>query len=156
MGKVKHQLEDHQPSTTMTIGRAAAAAGLSRKAVRLYETRGLLPIRTRTASGYRLFTDADVARLWFIAAARQLGLHIDQVAEILTAAHDGQPPCATTRALLDRRIGEIDRVIAELSTLRESLTTARDTAASATPDTAICPVLENPRLRMVGDAPGSR
>ena len=115
-----------------------------------------LHTRARTASGYRLFTDADVARLRFIAAARQLGLHIDQVAEILTAAHNGQPPCATTRALLDRRIGEIDRVIAELSTLRESLTTARDTAASATPDTAICPVLENPRLRMLGDAPGSR
>src|SRR5215216_4724856 len=122
MGKVKHEPPDRQPPAAVTIGRAAAAAGLSPKAVRLYETRGLLATPTRTAAGYRLYTDADITRLRFIAAARQFGLHVDQVAEILDAAHDGQRPCATTNQLLDRRIGEIDRVIAELSDLRATLT----------------------------------
>jgi MerR family transcriptional regulator, copper efflux regulator len=146
MGKVKHEPPDRQPPAAVTIGRAAAAAGLSPKAVRLYEARRLLAAPTRTAAGYRLYTDADIARLRFIAAARQLGLHVDQVAEILNAAHDGQRPCATTNQLLDRRIGEIDRVIAELSGLRATLTAARDAPAATAADAAICPVLQNPRL----------
>jgi MerR family transcriptional regulator, copper efflux regulator len=147
MDKVKHEPQDHQPASAVSIGRAAAATGLSPKAVRLYEARGLLAAPTRTAAGYRLYTDAEIARLRFIAAARQLGLHVDQVAEILDAAHDGQRPCATTHQLLDRRIGEIDRVIAELSTLRATLTAARQTPAADTdPAATICPVVENPRL----------
>lgn len=103
-----------------TIGQAAAAAGLTRKAVRLYEER--------------------VERLRFIAAARSLGLHVDQVAEILGAAHDGQRPCATTHRMLDERIAQIDRVIGERSTLRAALTAARE--RPATGDAAICPVVE--------------
>jgi MerR family transcriptional regulator, copper efflux regulator len=145
MGKVKHEPQDRQPPPAVTIGRAAAAAGLSPKAVRLYETRGLLPAPTRSAAGYRLYTDNEIARLRFIAAARQLGLHVDQVGEILDAAHDGQRPCATTTRLLDRRIGEIDHVIAELSALRATLIAARETPAAD--NAAICPVVENPRLR---------
>ncbi|RFZ21407.1 HTH-type transcriptional regulator CueR [Mycobacterium marinum] len=151
MGKVKH--EHHDPRV-VTIGRAAAAAGLSPKAVRFYETRGLMPDSTRSANGYRLYTHTDIARLRFIAAARQLGLHVDQVAEILAAAHDGQRPCATTNKLLDQRIAEIDHVMAELSALRNTLTTARETpAADTATDAAICPVLENPRLHQAPPTP---
>lgn len=144
MDKVKRELHDHQPGGAVTIGRAAAATGLSPKAVRLYEARGLLAAPTRTAAGYRLYTNTDIGRLRFIAAARQLGLHVDQVAEILKAARDGQRPCSTTHQLLDRRIGEIDHVIAELTTLRATLTAARQTPATNTnSDATICPVVEH-------------
>jgi MerR family regulatory protein len=40
----------------LTIGEAARRAGLTRKAVRLYEARGLLPPVERTESGYRLYS----------------------------------------------------------------------------------------------------
>jgi MerR family copper efflux transcriptional regulator len=103
MGKVKHEAQDRQFGA-VTIGRAAAAAGVSPKAVRLYEARGLLAAPARSAAGYRLYSDAEIARLRFIAAARQLGLHVDQVAEVLDAAHDGRRPCATTNLLLDKRL----------------------------------------------------
>ena len=140
MGKVKPD-EPPRPRP-VTIGRAAVAAGLSARAVRLYEARGMMPAPARTAAGYRLYTDTDVARLRFIAAARRLGLHVDQISEILAAASDGRQPCGTTRRILDQRIGEIDDLIAGLTELRASLAAARDTAL---PDdgTAICPVIEN-------------
>ncbi|WP_409473638.1 MerR family DNA-binding transcriptional regulator [Streptomyces sp. HC307] len=41
----------------LTIGQAAKAAGVTRKAMRVYEARGLLPAAERTAAGYRLYTD---------------------------------------------------------------------------------------------------
>ena len=119
-------------STTMTIGAAAAAAGLTPRAVRLYEARGLLAATERTPAGYRAYTEADLARLRFIAAARSLGLHLDQIGDILAAVHDGQRPCSITRELVDERINEIDHVVANLSTLRDSLETARDTSALCT------------------------
>lgn len=124
-----------------TIGAAAAAAGLSPKAVRLYETRGLLPPPARTPNGYRLYTDDDVTRLRFIAAARRLGLHLDQVRDVLAAARGGQRPCATTRTLLQQRIAEIDHLTGDLLRMRGSLTDAL-TADDPAPDAQICPVIE--------------
>lgn len=141
MGKVKPH-DESQPERPVTIGRAATAAGLSAKAVRLYEARGLLATRPRTAAGYRLYTDADIARLGFIAAARGLGLRVDQIADILAAAHDGRQPCATTHAVLDQRIEEIDHRIAGLTELRGSLVAAQDATTNASQST-ICPVIEH-------------
>lgn len=139
----------------MTIGAAAAAAGLTPKAVRLYEARGLLGPAERTPAGYRTYTEANLARLQFIAAARSLGLHLDQIGDILAAAHDGQRPCSTTRELLDQRISEIDHVVAKLSALRDTLVVARDatdTDIAAKP--GICPVIEaNPRARGMATQP---
>ncbi|MGH3629522.1 MAG: MerR family DNA-binding transcriptional regulator, partial [Sciscionella sp.] len=40
-------------AATQTVGKAAQAAGLSAKAVRLYEAKGLLPAAERTEAGYR-------------------------------------------------------------------------------------------------------
>jgi DNA-binding transcriptional MerR regulator len=126
----------------MTIGAAAAAAGLTPKAVRLYEGRGLLAPAQRTAAGYRTYTEADVARLQFIATARNLGLHLNQIGDILAAAHDGQRPCSITRELADQRINEIDDAVAALSALRDTLAAARDTSAlcSALDPTCCTPV----------------
>ena len=44
----------------MTIGQAARAAGVTRKPVRVYEAKGLLPEVARSTAGYRLYTPADV------------------------------------------------------------------------------------------------
>ena len=44
----------------MTVGAAADAAGVSAKAVRLWEAKGLLPAAERTEAGYRVFTEHDL------------------------------------------------------------------------------------------------
>lgn len=54
----------------MTVGTAAKAAGVSAKAVRLWEAKGLLPPAERTQAGYRLFSNNDVAVLQFIRQAK--------------------------------------------------------------------------------------
>src|SRR2546428_13371219 len=56
------------------IGELAARGGTTRKAVRLYETAGILPAPRRTASGYRVY-DAEALRLLgFVRPAQRLGL----------------------------------------------------------------------------------
>lgn len=124
----------------MTVGQAASASGLTPKAVRLYERRGLLTAIERSQAGYGLFTDDDVARLMFIRQTRSLGLHLDDIAAVLAAASGDDLPCVTVRNLIDERITDIDRTINELTDLRAALTAAR----TGTPrgEARLCPVIE--------------
>lgn len=132
-------------ATSMTVGQAAQAAGLTRKAVRLYEERGLLPPAPRTAAGYRLYHQENVDTLTFIRRARALDLPLDDIGAILTLRRAGTTPCTAVRGLLDTRIAEIDQTIADLQALRASLTATRQAAAvTGVPPEAtgtVCPII---------------
>ncbi|HZJ26929.1 MAG TPA: MerR family DNA-binding protein [Acidimicrobiia bacterium] len=109
-----------------TIGEVARAAGVTRRAVRLYESNGLLPAADRSQSGYRVFCDLHVEVLQFITQARSLGLSLESIAEIASLAESGATPCDRTSALLAQRLAEIDEAIADLHQLRNTITRAQD------------------------------
>ncbi|MBT2419373.1 heavy metal-responsive transcriptional regulator [Streptomyces sp. ISL-22] len=129
----------------MTIGQAAKAAGLTRKAVRVYEAKGLLPAAERTTAGYRLYTQQDVELLTFIRRARTLGLHLDDIRDVLAIRDSGTPPCATVRDLLDARIAEIDTAVTELLALRQALAETRQRADARTDKqpVTVCAIIED-------------
>lgn len=70
----------------MTIGKLAAAEGVSVETVRFYQRRGLLAKPERRGSGYREYSDADRWRLVFIRRARQFGFTLGEIAELLGPA----------------------------------------------------------------------
>jgi MerR family copper efflux transcriptional regulator len=129
----------------LTIGQAAEAAGVTRKAVRVYEARGLLPAAERTEAGYRLYSERDVELMTFIRRARTLGLHLDDIRDVLAIRNGGTPPCATVRDLLDDRITEIDTTVAELLALRKTLAETRQRADDCTDDqpVTVCGIIED-------------
>ena len=124
-----------------TIGEAAKTAGVTTRAIRLYETKGLFATPERTAAHYRLFTDNDVARLTFIRRARQLGLSLNAIAEIIAAADQGASPCERTCSLLAQRIAEIDALMADLTRLRATIAAAQGADVTDTSAT-YCAVIE--------------
>lgn len=118
---------------------------MTRKAVRVYEAKGLLPAAERTTAGYRLYQRDDVELLTFIRRARTLGLHLDDIREVLAIRGGGIPPCATVRDLLDDRIAELDATVAELLALRKILADTRqraDDCSDAQPVT-VCAIIED-------------
>ncbi|SFO59364.1 DNA-binding transcriptional regulator, MerR family [Pseudonocardia ammonioxydans] len=129
----------------LTIGPAARAAGLTRKAMRVYEAKGLLPEAERTTAGYRLYSPDDVELLTFIRRARTLGLHLDDIREVLAIRSGGIPPCATVRDLLDARIAELDSAVAELLALRTTLAETRQRADDCTDEqpVTVCAIIED-------------
>lgn len=128
----------------LSIGQAAEAAGVTRKAIRVYESKGLLEQPARSPSGYRVFDDGDVEVLTFIRRARAMGLGLEGIAELLEVRRAGQMPCGRLAVRLDERIAEIDEAIAELVGLRRSLDEAREHLRAGVDGggASICPIVE--------------
>ncbi|HYG92950.1 MAG TPA: MerR family transcriptional regulator [Nocardioides sp.] len=107
----------------MHIKDLAERAGVTVKAVRYYEARGLLT-PTRAANGYREYGDADVQVVREIRALLSLGLTADETVpfvDCLRAGNDRADVCPSSLDAYRRRIAEIDRRIDELTTLRAEL-----------------------------------
>lgn len=111
-------------SRSMRIGELAAAAGVTKKAIRHYEKEGLLDPAPRTASGYRQYGPKDAERLEFITKAKHQGLSLDEIKDIL-AISGQRAPCIHVLALLDEKVAQADAVIAELREFREEIAQLR-------------------------------
>jgi DNA-binding transcriptional MerR regulator len=66
-------------SRTYQVRDVARLAGVSIRTLHHYDSIGLLVPRTRTAAGYRLYTDADLLRLQQILIGRELGLPLEDI-----------------------------------------------------------------------------
>ncbi len=107
----------------MLIKDLAERAGVSVKAVRYYESRGLITPE-RAANGYREYDDADVLVVREIRALLFLGLTADETVpfvECLRAGNDRADVCPASLDAYRLRIAEIDRRMEELSRLRVEL-----------------------------------
>ena len=86
---------------------AARRLGVSAKALRLYEQRGLIaPVRT--AAGWRAYGPDEMARGAEIAALRELGLSLSQVARVLEGDSESlEPALAAHQAALEGRVHQL-------------------------------------------------
>jgi DNA-binding transcriptional MerR regulator len=100
---------------------AARRLGVSAKALRLYEQRGLMA-PARTAAGWRAYGPAEMARAGEIISLRRLGLSLAQVSLVL----GGDPAClepalAAHQAVLERQVRQIAGTIERVRALRSGL-----------------------------------
>jgi MerR family transcriptional regulator, copper efflux regulator len=109
----------------LRISQLAERSGVPATTLRFYETVGLLPA-DRTPAGYRVYDELAVERLGFISAAKQLGLSLEEIADLLQAWANGS--CAQVRddlrPRLAIRIAEAERRSAELSAFVTTLQSA--------------------------------
>lgn len=118
----------------MRIGEAAAAVGMTTKALRFYEEQGLLPPAERSANGYREYPDDCVGRLEFIRRSKDAGLALAEIRDILHVRDGGQVPCAHVADRLAQQLANLDRQINELTAVRESVAQHYRRAAEGDPN----------------------
>ena len=108
---------------------AAKRLGVSAKALRLYEQRGLVaPVRT--AAGWRAYGPDEMARAAEIAALRALGLSLAQVARVLGGDPQGlEPALAAHQATLEGRVRQLAGTIEKVRGLRADLAQGQAPAA---------------------------
>jgi DNA-binding transcriptional MerR regulator len=108
---------------SFTVGQLAKLTGLTVRALHHYHAIGLLEPSQRSDSGYRLYTQADIVRLFRIQALQRLNLSLDEIAAVL--AKDGAPlPEMIAQQLdeLDDRIEQANALRSRLGQLHEVLT----------------------------------
>ena len=102
-----------------TIGETAERTGFTASALRYYETIDLVVPAGRTEAGYRLYDDADLARLRFIARAKQIGCSLEDIRDLI-AIHDHdrcEPVQRRFHELITAKIADATRQIDELNAL---------------------------------------
>src|SRR5881397_3943468 len=119
----------------MLIGVVAAQSGLSRKALRLYEARGILPPPRREPSGYRRYPVDVLKLLTFVGQARRLGLTLAEIKHIVVLRRAGSAPCTHLRALLEQKAADLEGLLAGVRSILGSWGTNGRYAA-------ICPNIE--------------
>jgi DNA-binding transcriptional MerR regulator len=131
----------------LAIGDLARLTGTKVNTIRFYEESGLLPQAERSASGRRIYRDADTQRLAFIRRSRTLGFPLDAVRELLTLADDVDQSCEAVDRIARVHLAEIDRKIADLTALRAEL--ARVIGSCSHGTVADCKIIETlaPRPR---------
>ena len=100
---------------------AASRLGVSAKALRLYEQRGLI-LPTRSAAGWRVYGPDEMSRAGEIAALRALGFSLAQVARVLKGDSRGlEPALAAHQTVLEDRLRQIVTTIETIGKLRDDL-----------------------------------
>ncbi len=101
--------------TALNPSDAARRLGVSAKALRLYEQRGLVT-PMRTAAGWRVYGPGEMSRLREIVALRALGLSLGEVARVLDGdAAVLDAALAAHQSTLEGGLDRVRRVRAELA-----------------------------------------
>ncbi|MDR3082628.1 MAG: MerR family transcriptional regulator [Streptomyces sp.] len=96
-----------------SVGQVSAFAGVTVRTLHHYDKAGLLSPSERTHAGYRLYSEADLARLQQILFYRELGFSLDEIREIL------KDPQANALDHLRDRQRQLSEEIARLQQLGE-------------------------------------
>jgi DNA-binding transcriptional MerR regulator len=104
-----------------SIGDLSARSGVKVPTIRYYEQIGLIAAPPRTEGNQRRYDQPALARLRFIAHARDMGFSMDSLKSMLRLAGHRDAPCADVDALVQDHLTEVDDRIARLTRLRTEL-----------------------------------
>ena len=120
----------------MQIGEVAQRTGLTQRALRYWESRGLLPPPTRMDGGFRLYSEQDLSRLErIVELKRLLGFSLEEIRQVVDAdellrqirTENKQQPDARARRAGYERAAEI--ITEQLALVRSRIEAMRDLQA---------------------------
>jgi DNA-binding transcriptional MerR regulator len=108
----------------MQIGEFAKRAGVTPRTVRYYESLGLLGPSERAGTGFRYYTDVELAILQKINIYKELGLSLDEIAIVLPLYSEDPTGVQGKRKLVEilkAHLQEADDKIEALNQFRSEL-----------------------------------
>jgi MerR family copper efflux transcriptional regulator len=103
----------------MYIGEASKKTGLSIKAIRFYEEKGLI-VRPERIGRYRIYKEIDIELLILIREAKELGITLSQLKGIIVY-HEGKVDWAIIKTFLADIRNQLMQQIDDLNTKVASL-----------------------------------
>jgi len=128
---------------TMTISRAADAAGVGVETIRFYEREGLIERpREHNASGYRVYPDPTIRRIRTIRRAQTLGFSLREARELLALGERKTEACAKVRARASVKLDEVRNKIERLRRIERALERLIAACPSGEASLTDCPILQ--------------
>jgi MerR family copper efflux transcriptional regulator len=125
----------------MNISDVAKKTGLTSKAIRFYEQKGLVTPPLRGENGYRTYNQQHLNELTLLRQARQVGFNLEECGELVNLFNDPARHSADVKARTLQKVAEIERHISELQAMRTQLLTLAE--ACPGDEGADCPIMDN-------------
>lgn len=125
----------------MNISIVAKKTGLTSKAIRFYEDKGLVTPPLRGENGYRSYTQQHINELTLLRQARLVGFNLEECGELVNLFNDPARHSADVKARTLQKVSEIERHIVELEAMRKQLLALA--ASCPGDDSADCPIMDN-------------
>lgn len=122
--------------TSLTIGKLAKQCHINVETIRYYQRIGLIRIPPTTSS-YRYYNEQDVDTLSFIQKAKDAGLQLSEIQELLQLELNDRQ---RVRQVIEQRLNKIDQRIQELQALKTRLSSWVDECKSSADPS--CPILK--------------
>ncbi len=105
----------------LSIGELSKHTSVKIPTIRYYEQMGLISAPERSSGNQRRYSNSELSRLSFIKHARDLGLKIEDIRELLTLSAHPEMPCAEANQIAANHLSSIRTRIAQLQSLEAEL-----------------------------------
>lgn len=110
----------------MYIGKLAELTGATRKAIRLYESLGLIPVPNRKGK-YRVYSDKDVVLINMIRRAQTVGFNLAELKELVALkAKSNKFPIEMANELIARKREKLRNDMNKIMSLDQRLIELED------------------------------
>lgn len=105
----------------MYIGKLAELTGASRKAIRLYESLGLIPEPERKGK-YRVYSDNYVVLISMIRRAQAVGFHLSELKELVShKSRNNRFPIELANTLINKKRDTLQKELRRIKSLDKQL-----------------------------------
>ncbi|MEO3989667.1 Cu(I)-responsive transcriptional regulator [Pseudocitrobacter cyperus] len=125
----------------MNISDVAKKTGLTSKAIRFYEEKGLVTPPLRSENGYRSYTQKHIDEFTLLRQARQVGFNLEECGELVTLFNDPKRHSADVKAHTLQKVAEIERHISDLQAMRNQLLALAESCPGD--DGVDCPIIDH-------------
>lgn len=126
----------------LTRGELAKKCGIHIATLRYYEGRKLMSPPMRSEKGYRLYSEKDAAKIYFIKNAQKLGFSLKEIAELMKLRIQEGKTCDPVLKKAQGKLDEVDQKIKNLKSMRKVLKELITKCNKDAP-TSECPILDS-------------
>ena len=127
----------------MKIGELSKRSGLSAHTLRFYEKQGLLEVKLRSESNYRLYSAEDLDTALFIKRSRDIGFSLDEISVFLSIRADRPAHiCADAKVITELKITEVSEKISELQQMLSALHKLSDACCGGNESAELCSIMD--------------
>ncbi len=110
----------HPARVGLPVGQVAESFGVTVRTLHHYDAEGLVVPSARIPAGYRLYTDADLARLATVVTYRRLDLPLLEVRALLDGDGTAEEHLRRQRDAVVSRLGELEQLVTAIDRALES------------------------------------